>query len=269
MTDYLNVYLKGVKAGVLKMDADVNAMTFEYDGDYLSYEAASPLSMSLPLQPLPFDAYRTKVFFENLLPPEIVRRKLEKIIHHDRNNIFVFLKYLGGDCAGAIALYPEGTDPSTLVDTVRELNEDEAEAILKVLPESPLLQGVVDGYRISVAGAQDKLVARVDGCRIALPLFGSASTHIIKPCMSRCQDSGENECFCQRLAAKAGISAARSSIFKVKGVGYYVTERYDREKSGDGVVRHLQEDFCQAMGVESERKYQIDGGPSAAKCFRF
>lgn len=269
MKDFLDVYLKGRKVGSIQMDTDVNAMTFAYDEVYLADKESVAVSLSLPLQQQPFDAYRTRVFFENLLPPEVVRRRLEPIIHHDRNNIFAFLKYLGGDCAGAIALYPAGDDPSTHEDVVRELDDRDAAEILKALPGSPLLQGVVEGYRISVAGAQDKLVARIREGRVSLPLFGSASTHIIKPAMVRCPSSVENECFCQRLAADVGIESARSSILRVGGCPYYVTERYDRAERNGRIVRYLQEDFCQAMGIDAERKYQIDGGPSAARCFRF
>ena len=269
MRERLLVYLRGLRIGFIEFDHDTNSREFSYDADYLASSGACPISLSLPLREKPFNSWETRLFFENLLPPVIVRRRLEKVIHHDADNYFAFLKTLGGDCAGAIALYPEDVDPVAHEDMLRELSEDEADEILKALPMSPLLQGVVDNYRISVAGAQDKLVVRLCDGRISLPLYGAASTHIVKPGMERCENSVENECFCQRLAAKAGLSAAGSSIFDVKGVRYYITERYDRKVVNGGVERFLQEDFCQAMGVDSEKKYQTDGGPGAARCFRF
>jgi len=269
MKERLIVYLKGERIGFIEFDHEANTREFSYDGEYLSRVAASPISLSLPLQCEPFDSWRTRLFFENLLPPDVIRRKLEKIIHHDHDNYFAFLKTLGGDCAGAIALYPEDVDPVGREDVLRELSDDEADAVFGALPDSPLLQGVVENYRISVAGAQDKLVVRMRNGRFSLPLFGTASTHIVKPGMSRCAFSVENECFCQRLAQSVGLSAAGSSVSSVKDRRYYVTERYDRSMARGRVVRHLQEDFCQAMGVESERKYQTDGGPSASRCFRF
>ena len=269
MKERLIVHLKGKRIGFIEFDHDANSREFSYDTAYLASSGACPISLSLPLREKPFNSWETRLFFENLLPPVIVRRRLEKIIHHDADNYFAFLKTLGGDCAGAIALYPEDVDPSEHGDMVRELSEDEADEIFGVLPMSPLLQGVVDGYRISVAGAQDKLVIRLRDGRISLPLYGAASTHIVKPGMDRCEQSVENECFCQRLAAAVGISAADSSILRVKGKRYYVTERYDRKAVDGRVERFLQEDFCQAMGVDSEKKYQTDGGPGAARCFRF
>ena len=269
MKERLIVYLKGSRIGFIEFDDDANSREFSYDADYLASASACPISLSLPLQKDPFNSWETRLFFENLLPPVVVRRKLEKIIHHDADNYYAFLKVLGGDCAGAIALYPENVDPGAREDVLRELSEAEADEIFKALPDSPLLQGVVENYRISVAGAQDKLVVRMRDGRFFLPLYGTASTHIVKPRMARCEHSVENECFCQLLAAAVELSAAGCSIVKVGDSRYYVTERYDRTEIGGHVERSLQEDFCQAMGVDSEKKYQTDGGPSAARCLRF
>ena len=270
MTERLKVYLNGIHAGFLAWDSELDVFSFSYIPDYIDRDKAVPISKSLPLNDEAFGPLVSRAFFENLLPPEVVLRKLEKILHHDWRNTFAFLKELGGDCAGAISLCPEGVEPERVVDdSIRELSEDEADEILRALPERPLLQGLVEGYRISVAGAQDKLVARVRSERLALPLYGAASTHIVKPEMSICRGSVENECFCQCLAARLGMAAAKASILDIKSRAYYVSERYDRELADGYVRRILQEDFCQAMGVPAEEKYESDGGPSAVRCFCF
>ena len=243
MTERLKVYLSGIQAGYLTWDSELDVFSFRYISDYLGRDRAVPISKSLPLREDAFDALASRTFFENLLPPEVVRRKLEKILHHDWRNTFAFLKELGGDCAGAISLCPENVEPGSVDDNIRELTEDEADEILRALPERPLLQGLVEGYRISVAGAQDKLVVRVRDGRLSLPLYGAASTHIVKPEMSICHGSVENECFCQRLASRLGMAAAAASILDIKSRAYYVSERYDREENG--------------------------GFPSAVRCFRF
>lgn len=269
MIDRLNVFLTGTHVGILEWDDVADLFSFRYSSDYVGAKGAVAISKSLPLGTEAFSPLASRSFFENLLPPEVVRRKLEKILHHDYRNTFAFLKDLGGDCAGAISLYPDGVDPSRREDVLRELSEDEADEILTSLPSRPLLQGKVAGYRISVAGSQDKLVARLRGNTLFLPLYGSASTHVIKPEMSICPDSVVNECFCQRVAERLGLHAAVASILDVKSRPYYVSERYDRKGEGAIVRRLLQEDFCQAMGVPPEEKYEADGGPSAVKCFRF
>lgn len=269
MSERLNVCLGERHVGTLDWDASIDVFSFRYASDYAESADAVAISKSLPLREEAFGALESRTFFENLLPPEVVRRKLEKILHHDYRNTFAFLRDLGGDCAGAISLRPDDKMNEGEDESLRELTEDEADEILRALPERPLLQGLVDGYRISVAGAQDKLVARLHGNAIVLPLRGAASTHIVKPQMSICSDSVENECFCQSLALAVGLDAAKASVIDVRGRSYYVTERFDREAVDGRVLRLLQEDFCLALGVPAEEKYEEDGGPSAVRCFSF
>jgi len=269
MRSRLNVYFLGRRAGVLEYDDVVHCFNFTYDGEYLVAEDALPLSMSLPLMEEPAGVLESRYFFENLLPPEVVRRKLEKIIHVSWNNVFGMLKALGGDCAGAISLYAEDDGPNPEAECVQDLSDDEADEILKLLPQRPLLVDKIKGYRISGSGAQDKLIARIVDGHVALPLYGAPSTHIIKPAVSRLHESVANECFCQRLAQAVGLSAADSGIMGIRESSYYWTKRFDRRQEGESVVRLHQEDFCQAMRYESERKYEIEGGPSAVRCLSF
>ena len=130
MAERLNVYLNGQMAGILDWDNALDVFAFRYLSSYLDADGARPISRSLPLTDAPFDALKSRTFFENLLPPEVVRRKLEKILHHDYRNTFAFLKELGGDCAGAISLYPEGMEPEKGEDVLRELTQDEADDVL-------------------------------------------------------------------------------------------------------------------------------------------
>jgi serine/threonine-protein kinase HipA len=53
---------------------------------------------------------------------------------------------------------------------------------------------------------------------------------------------------------------------------YLLVERYDRVYRKDSIhepvlERLHQEDFCQALGIVSEMKYQKEGGPSLKQCF--
>jgi serine/threonine-protein kinase HipA len=75
-----------------------------------------------------------------------------------------------------------------------------------------------------------------------------------------------------RLASEAGLPAAPVEIRKVDDVDYLLVDRYDRRHrastDGSPVVERLhQEDFCQALGIVSEQKYQKEGGPSLKQCF--
>jgi len=48
-----------------------------------------------------------------------------------------------------------------------------------------------------------------------------------------------------------------------------MVERYDRKQSASGdIVRLHQEDFCQALGIPPELKYEKEGGPGYSDCFQ-
>jgi serine/threonine-protein kinase HipA len=127
-----------------------------------------------------------------------------------------------------------------------------------------------DGLRLSLAGAQDKLpvVLDADGVRVGLPLNGSPSTHILKPPIAGVDGSVFNEAYCMALASSFKLDVARCQIQTITdGVQqrhYLLVERYDRKVDGQ---RLHQEDFCQALGIVSEHKYQNEGGPSLGQAF--
>ena len=267
MHESLKVYLKDRFVGWLSHESTGDVFSFKYDDAYLADPADGALSFALPLGKEAFDSVRTYRFFANLLPPQVVRQRLGASLHLSRNNVFGFLKAIGGDCAGAVSLYPAWMRPTPQdVEKTRELSEGEAVDILKSLKRRPLYAAGEKGYRYSGAGAQDKLIARVRDGHVILPLYGTPSTHIIKPSADGFEDSVQNEYFCQRLAEEIGLSAARADILVLKGGFYYSAERYDREIV-DGKPRRLhQEDFCQLLSVDPETKYESDGGPSIPQC---
>lgn len=268
MDDFLKVYLLERLVGRLEYTRHHNQFCFTYDPSYLQNPVEGALSYALPLQDEPFDADRSSVYFSNLLPPEVIRKRLGLSLHLSRHNIFGFLKAMGRDCAGAVSLYPEGETPLPLEEEhLRTLPEEEASDILKSLPQRPLYAVGESGFRYSGAGAQDKLIARVCDGKVVLPLDGTPSTHIIKPGSRDFSETVFNENFCQILAARVGLTAARSQVLRIKGEPYYVTERYDRECSAGKVQRLHQEDFCQMLAVDQEGKYEEDGGPGIGDCF--
>ena len=264
----LDVFLLGEHVGVL--ESDRGNLFFRYLPDYLRKANAVAISYSLPLQSEPFDSTVTSVFFENLLPPDVVRRRLGKILHLSRHNIFGFLKAIGGDCAGAIALYPPSGAESEASSkpTFRELSEEESSQILMDLPRRPLNIGKEEGFRISGTGAQDKLIACVKDGKILLPLFGAPSTHIIKPPVAEYHNSVFNEFFCMRLAKAMGLPAPECEILTVKHIPYYCVTRFDRQIADGRISRLHQEDFCQLFSVDPEKKYENEGGPTIPKCFQ-
>ena len=259
--DSLIVYLNDVQVGRLTDDGGV--VSFAYDRDYAADGRNEPLSHAIPLSDEPFGPEVMEPFLSGLLPEDVIRTRLGRILQIPRENTFAFLGAIGGDCAGAIAFYPEGTRPSTGQPRFRRLSDAEAGAILDALPKRPLSVGE-DGFRISGAGAQDKLIACWKSGAIELPLDGTPSTHIIKTAIPDYPDSVENECYSMRLARACGLDCARCSIAVIGGKRRYVCERFDRIGES-GLVRRLhQEDFCQLLHVDPKRKYESLGGPGIA-----
>ena len=265
----LNVFLLDRLAGVLK--SENGQLSFRYDAEYLKNTLSTPISFSMPLCPETFNAQITTAFFENLLPPDAVRKRIGKILHLSRHNVFGFLKALGGDCAGAIALYPPDVPPgikNAESPQLRELSLDETVMILTELPKRPLNLGRENGFRISGTGAQDKLIACVQDGKVFLPLYGAPSTHIIKPPIPEYPGSVFNELFCMRLAKLVGLPTPQCEILTFADVPYYCVTRYDRRSENGQTFRLHQEDFCQLLSIEPEKKYEIEGGPSIPACFK-
>jgi serine/threonine-protein kinase HipA len=267
----LNVYLHRQKAGTLTQDHHGDVV-FDYDESYLTNPAAKPLSLSLPLTPKRFNRNECRPFFAGILPEEANRKIIAGNLGISEKNDFALLELIGGECAGAVTFLPKGMALPEREDSYRLLTEGELANILRLLPKRPLMAGE-EGIRLSLAGAQDKLAVSLENGQIRLPLNGSPSTHILKPQIERFEGVVLNEQLCMRLSAAVGISTAGVQTGVADGVAYILVERYDRTPipSTDGrksqLQREHQEDFCQALGMVSERKYQAEGGPSLKQCF--
>jgi serine/threonine-protein kinase HipA len=70
------------------------------------------------------------------------------------------------------------------------------------------------------------------------------------------------------LAEVMQLKPAKSQVRSVLGRQFLLVERYDRLANAQGQRQRMhQEDFCQALGVVPEMKYQNEGGPDLAQCF--
>ena len=267
MAHELAVWLFADHVGTLALlDGRLN---FRYAPDWLSQADAVALSASLPLQSAPFDDQRTRPFFAGLLPEGQMRRLIAQQFQVSGQNDFALLDRIGGECAGAVTFLVPGQIllAPARDDKVEWLSDEDIVALLDELPRRPMLAGR-DGLRLSLAGAQDKLPVVFDGKRIGLPLNGTPSSHILKPEIHGIEDSVTNEGFCLALAEAMQLKPARSKIHAVQNRRFLLVERYDRIADTQGSRRRLhQEDFCQALGVVPEMKYQNEGGPDLAHCF--
>src|SRR5690606_5798851 len=96
--------------------------------------------------------------------------------------------------------------------------------------------------------------------------------------------SVENEWLCALFLRAMGLRVANTSIETFEDQTVLVVERFDRRwigvapaevakrrfspDKGTFIARLPQEDFCQALGLPLERKYEKDGGPSMAQALQ-
>ncbi|GHT91773.1 hypothetical protein FACS1894116_00880 [Betaproteobacteria bacterium] len=265
MAHELEVWLFSDRIGTLAMVE--GRLSFCYAPDWLSSPDAIALSASLPLQAASFDDHKTRPFFAGLLPEGQMRRLIAQQLQISRQNDFALLDRIGGDCAGAVTFLEPGQAlmPPAQSDEVQWLSDEELVAILDELPHRPMLAGKV-GLRLSLAGAQDKLPVVFDGVRIGLPRNGTPSSHVLKPAIHAVEDSVANEGFCMALAGAMRLKPAGAQVHSVLNRSFLLLERYDRALGPQGQrLRLHQEDFCQALGVVPEMKYQNEGGPNLAQ----
>ena len=265
MNKALQVRIDGVIVGSLWLD-DRKRFCFQYDEGWLT-SSRIPLSLSLPLRREPYLDDESHSFFANLLPEEKMRAVIARNLGVSLNNDYGLLEKIGGDCAGAVSLYPATDESQREPGNYRQLSLDELNVIIGELPKRPLLAGE-KGIRLSLAGAQKKLPVYYDEEHFSLGLGDAPSNYIIKPAIDDLDGTVENEAFCMALAQAVGLDVPRSFIHRHGNApGVFVVKRYDRFATAEGIKRLHQEDFCQALGIPPEFKYESEGGPSLAACF--
>ena len=264
MTAALLVRIDDAVVGRLWLD-EKKRFCFQYDSQWL-VRSKIPLSLSLPLRTDPYLDDESHPFFANLLPEEKIRAVIARNLGISLNNDFGLLERIGGDCAGAVSLFQEDAKPQLEAGRYRQLSPDELAAIIGELPQRPLLAGE-QGIRLSLAGAQKKLPVFYDDEHFHLGYGAFPSNYIIKPAIEDLDGTVENEAFCMALAHELGLDVPRTFIHQHEETRVFVIKRYDRVTTAVGTKRLHQEDFCQALAIPPEFKYETEGGPSLVACF--
>ena len=265
MLKTLHVYWNNRLVGELIQDGA--RLSFHYEGSYRSQRAALPLSRHLPLSDVAFDDSATQAFFANLLPEGDIRRQVACQLGVSAENIFALLEGIGGDCAGAVSILRPADIPGAS-GQYRPISPEALALDLTTLPAHPFLAGE-EGVRLSLAGAQNKLPLYVEDGKFFIPEGNLASSHILKTAIPQLENRVVNEAFCMNLALKVGLPVPVAQVVEIGGQEFYMIERYDRKRIAPGDIERLhQEDFCQALGVIPEMKYEQEGGPGFQACFR-
>ena len=264
MSRKLSVFFGREPVGILSED-DNERYSFEYGAHWQEREGAFPLSLALRLNQGPFGHLETKSFFENLLPESGVLKELSPGAD---DNSFNFLSRYGWDCAGAFSIVEGEKPPShSWPPKYKEISLEKIHGYLE--KNQKLASSVMreDGGRFFLAGVQDKFAAIYRRKKILIPLEGEPTSHIIKPPAPSLLDSPYNEYFCMKLAGRVGLNVPEVDVISGE-FPLYLVKRFDRKRGDDGIERIHQQDFCQALGLTSQKKYQSDGGPGLREHFK-
>ena len=279
----LAVWMNGEHVGHWTVDRTVH--TFTYAESWLSSSKVRSLSLSLPITSS--REIRGEVvanYFENLLPDnDQIRLRLSRRFRTKNTDAFALLEAIGRDCVGAVQLLPDGAPPAgwDRVDGA-PLTETQVADILRAVPSESILgeQEAGELFRISMAGAQEKTALLKMNGQWCVPHGATPTTHIFKLPLGLIggsrrvdlSDSVQNEWLCAQLLGALGLPVATTTMETFGDQTVLISERFDRDwmvgSQGPWIARLPQEDFCQALGVHPERKYEQHGGPGMDKCLQ-
>ncbi|MDF5052416.1 HipA domain-containing protein [Vibrio parahaemolyticus] len=246
--------------------------SFSYSDEWLAYDSAFPISLSLPLVKGECSSLNTLNFIHNLLPDlKEERLSLAHSMGVQPNDAFTLLSKIGHDCTGGISFTGSRQAP-TIGWEYREISASELNELVTLRKSFLSFFG---DYRPCISGTQRKTtLTRLNG-KWYVPQEKSLSSHIIKYPMDVIAQSNsvldmsrsvENEFICTQIAKELGFKVPDMEIITTEsGAKALAVKRFDR-CFGDGVVtsRH-QEDFCQIFGVPEHLKYQSENNLGVSK----
>lgn len=101
----LQIYFKGVYAGLLEEARDDFGYSFKYDTNYLKDPGSRPISLTLPLRAETYYSKKLFPFFSNMLPEGANRKVLCRGFHIDERDEFSILRlFKNRDIIGAITI---------------------------------------------------------------------------------------------------------------------------------------------------------------------
>ncbi len=251
------------------------AQEFVYNDLWQNAEYAIPISLSMPLTEKKHKGDVVYNFFDNLLPDnKAIRQRIQSRFGTKTDQAFDLLTSIGKDCVGAIALLPD-EDSGSNVKTIScsPMSEHDIAESLRNYQTLPLGMSKNEDFRISLAGAQEKTGFLWHEDQWQRPTGTTPTTHIFKLPIGHIKQAGidlsdsvKNEWLCLKIADAFDLPVADANIQTFEDQEVLIVERFDRELATDHswIIRHPQEDMCQALKIAPSLKYENDGGPGIA-----
>lgn len=259
----LTVWRDGLRVGTLATTA-VGEVQFTYDADVVAAgQPESAVGLRCPVRAKPYTGLDAAAVFENLLPEGTLRSTLGQATKHDPGDTVGLLGVVGGECAGALQLWPEGQSPPVSA----EYDDVSGAALQSAFAAAGGQLRQVTG-RASLSGAQPKLAlwrmppTGGDAPMYKLPRNGAPTTVVVKRPGLDFPGLLEAEMVGMRLMRSAAVETASSAPCSV-ALDCHESARFDRSVTADGQVhRRHAEDGCQLTGRLSRNKYSHLNAPT-------
>ncbi len=254
------------------------AQEFIYNNSWLNAEYAIPISLSMPLTEARYKGNIAYNYFDNLLPDnKEIRQRIQKRFSTKTDQPFDLLASIGQDCVGAIQLMSEASTVNVKTIECTPINEHEIAENLRNYRTLPLGMSRDDNFRISLAGAQEKTAFLWHNKQWQRPLGPTPTTHIFKQPIGHIEhagldltDSVKNEWLCLKILRAFDLPVPNADIQIFEDREVLIVKRFDRTYSNDKswIIRHPQEDMCQALGFAPALKYESDKGPGISRIMK-
>ncbi len=246
---------------------EVGKMGFSYDDNWLTQGFSISQQLPLNVKHHSPESNKAHQFYANLLPEEDARRHIVKDFKISDSD-FELLRAIGGECAGALSILPPDISPKQKI-SYSKLSDSDLKKILLRKGKLYTIKSKDERPRLSLAGAQDKCPIYLENDEYFIPSYSAPSTHILKFAIPDYANVPLYECFMSELASSIGLPTVEIKLIRLEKIDFITIKRFDRiYKSPKQIVRLHQEDFCQALGVSYNKKYEQHGGPSFQDCFK-
>ncbi len=253
-----DVYCKDELAGSIRRTAQ--GATFEYAASFLEGHD-EPIAFHLPLGRNPIETRGVNLhpFFAGLLPEGYRLEALLRRLKSSRDDLLSMMVATGFDCIGDVSVVAEGRAP-----TARGVSADLGR--LGELSFAALLRESVASIGVkplaNIPGVQEKVSASM----ISFPVRSKrhAGHYILKLNPVDKQTLVQNEFFFLRAARSCGLRVAKAELIHDKeGAPGLLVERFDRNRTSEGVEKIHQEDGCQFLDRYPADKYAVSAADIA------
>lgn len=261
----LDVFLEGTEGPIGRLSrGDDEGTEFRYLRDDLP----TPVSIALPVREQPYGDAASRAFFSNLLFENRMREQIMARHGIGVRDYVGLLAHLGADCPGAISCIPRGAGPGKtpgeLTGDYEALSQEQVVEMVHTLARHRRLPKSLKDPS-PLAGVQSKVaVTRLPDGRLALPRPGSRAptTHILKVPTEADQVQVQQEHVAMSLMRRlTDHPVAETEMMDCDGLSGLLVARFDRVIDGTRIHRIHQEDFCQALGLPEQLKYERYGEP--------